>query len=136
MEPSPESVVDWPGRRLGMPQDGTGSIARPGRRLGALALDWGLAVLVAMGFFAYDPTATLAIFAMAQIVFLLTISASVGHLVFGVRVIRLDGRPLGVWRPLVRTALICLVIPAVVWDRDQRGMHDRLIGTVLVRTRG
>jgi hypothetical protein len=40
---------------------------------------------------------------------------------------------LGVWRPLARTVLLCLVVPAVIWDRDQRGMHDRLIGTVLVR---
>jgi uncharacterized RDD family membrane protein YckC len=28
-----------------------------------------------------------------------------------------------------------LVIPAVIWDRDGRGMHDRLLGTVVVRTR-
>jgi len=25
------------------------------------------------------------------------------------------------------------VIPALIWDLDQRGMHDRLVGTVLVR---
>jgi hypothetical protein len=29
--------------------------------------------------------------------------------------------------------LLCIVIPAVIWDSDQRGMHDRLSGTVLVR---
>jgi hypothetical protein len=33
----------------------------------------------------------------------------------------------------VRTLLICLVIPAVVFDEDQRGMHDRAVGTALVR---
>jgi len=26
-----------------------------------------------------------------------------------------------------------VVIPAVVWDRDIRGFHDKLAGTVLVR---
>jgi hypothetical protein len=29
--------------------------------------------------------------------------------------------------------LICLVIPAVIFDADQRGLHDRVRGTVLVR---
>jgi len=33
----------------------------------------------------------------------------------------------------VRSALLCLVIPAVVWDRDGRGLHDTAAGTVLVR---
>jgi hypothetical protein len=26
-----------------------------------------------------------------------------------------------------------VVIPAVIWDRDERGMHDRVINTALVR---
>jgi hypothetical protein len=28
---------------------------------------------------------------------------------------------------------VCLLIPALIWDRDGRGLHDRSIGTVLVR---
>ncbi len=66
-------------------------------------------------------------------VFLLTANGSVGHLVLGMRVVPIAGGYLGVWRPFVRTILLCLVIPAVIWDKDQRGMHDRLIATVLVR---
>lgn len=135
MNSSLDAASDWPGCRLGLPDSGRGSVARPGRRIGAIALDWGLAVIVSIAFFGYDAAATLAIFAVAQIVFLLTVAASVGHIVFGMRVIRTDGRSLGAWRPLVRTLLLCVVIPAVIWDRDQRGMHDRLAGTVLVRTR-
>jgi hypothetical protein len=49
------------------------------------------------------------------------------------RVVPVAGGYLGPWRPFARTALLCLVIPAVIWDTDQRGMHDRLVGTVLVR---
>jgi hypothetical protein len=26
-----------------------------------------------------------------------------------------------------------LIIPAVIWDGDQRGLHDKIAGTVLVR---
>jgi hypothetical protein len=31
--------------------------------------------------------------------------------------------------------LIALVVPALIMDRDQRGLNDRLIGTLLVRIR-
>jgi hypothetical protein len=33
----------------------------------------------------------------------------------------------------VRTLLVCLFVPAVIWDADQRGLHDRVAGTLLVR---
>ena len=127
------AVGDWPGKRLGLPERGPRSITRPGRRIAALCLDWALAVIVSVAFFAYDPFATLAIFAVAQVVFLLTAAGSIGHLALGMRVVPVAGGYLGAWRPFVRTLLLCVVIPAVIWDRDQRGMHDRLAGTVLVR---
>ncbi len=133
MANSPASASAWPGQRLGLPESGPRSIARPGRRLIALAIDWGAAILVSVAFFSYNAWATLGVFAVAQAVFLLTANGSVGHLLLGMRVVPIAGGYLGWWRPLVRTILLCLVIPAVIWDRDQRGMHDRLIGTVLVR---
>ncbi|MGX1157392.1 hypothetical protein RKD39_004970 [Streptomyces albogriseolus] len=36
-------------------------------------------------------------------------------------------------RGLLRSVLLCLAIPALVWDRDGRGLHDRLARTVEVR---
>jgi len=125
--------ADYPGKRLGLPNTGPRSVGRLGRRIGALAIDWAAAVLISVAFFSYDSWATLAIFAVVQVVFLLVINASPGHLVLGMRVVPINGGYLGVWRPFARTILLCLVIPAVIWDRDQRGLHDRLIGTVLVR---
>jgi hypothetical protein len=130
---TPASASTWPGQRLGLPETGSRSIARPVRRFLALAIDWGTAILVSVAFFSYNAWATLAIFAVAQAVFLLTANGSAGHLLLGMRVVPIAGGYLGLWKPLVRTVLLCLVIPAVIWDRDQRGMHDRLIGTVLVR---
>lgn len=124
---------EWPGRSLGLPADGPRSVARFGRRLAALALDWGSAVILSIAFFNYEAIATLGIFAVLQIVFLLTLNGSPGHLLLGMRVVPAAGGYLGFWRPFVRTLLLCLVIPAVIWDRDQRGMHDRASGTVLVR---
>jgi uncharacterized RDD family membrane protein YckC len=34
-----------------------------------------------------------------------------------------------------RTLLLALVIPAVVYDRDRRGLHDKVGATVVVRVR-
>ncbi|MCU1582705.1 MAG: hypothetical protein QOD27_442 [Microbacteriaceae bacterium] len=127
------ATPEWPGRRLGLPESGPRSIARFGRRLAALAIDWTLSILVSIAFFSYDAVATLAIFAVAQIVFISSLNGSVGHLVVGLRVVPVAGGWVGVLRPIGRTLLLCIVIPAVIWDRDQRGMHDRLVGTVLVR---
>ena len=120
---------DWPGKRLGLPEAGPRSVARPGRRFIALGLDWGTAILISVAFFSYDAWATLAIFAVAQVVFLLTVNASVGHLVLGLRVVPLAGGYLGLWRPFVRTILLCLVIPPAIWGCAPRGMHGRLIRT-------
>jgi len=34
---------------------------------------------------------------------------------------------------VVRTALLAVVIPAMIWDRDTRGFHDKIPGTVTTR---
>lgn len=124
---------EWPGKRFGLPAAGPRSIGRLGRRLVALAIDWGFAVVVSIAFFNYDAFATLGVFVAAQIVVLITTNGSFGHLITGMRVVPLAGGYLGIWRPIVRTLLMALVIPAVIWDVDQRGMHDRIAGTLLVR---
>lgn len=127
------SAQSWPGHRLGLPESGPRSVARLGRRVAALAIDWAMAVVVSVAFFSYDSLATLAVFAVAQVLGQLTIGGSAGHRLVALRLVRVDGRALGVLRPVLRTLLLCLVIPAVIWDRDQRGLHDRAAGTVLVR---
>lgn len=133
MASSPAASVNWPGKRLGLPDSGPRSVGRPGRRFAAIAIDWGLAVLISIVFFDYNGFATLGVFAVAQIIVMLAFNGSIGHLILGMRVVPIAGGYLGLWRPFARTLLLCLVIPAVIWDTDQRGMHDRLVGTVLVR---
>lgn len=127
------STNAYPGERLGLPESGSGSIARAGRRLAALAIDWACAVLISVAFFSYDPLATLTIFAMVQIVLLPTLGGSPGHRLLGLRLELVGGGWVGLWRPIVRTALLVLVIPAVIWDADQRGLHDKAAATVLLR---
>ncbi|KQQ64787.1 transporter [Microbacterium sp. Leaf320] len=139
-----DAVNTYPGERLGMPQTGTGSIARPGRRIGALLIDYLAATIIATGFLGYDQFALpseagltqfapMAVFAVLQILFIPTAGGSPGHRILGMRVVRLDGGWVGLWRPLVRTLLLVVVIPAVIWDADQRGLHDKAAGLVLIR---
>ncbi|MDE0545454.1 RDD family protein [Microbacterium sp. C7(2022)] len=124
--------LEYPGERLGLPAEGRGSIGTLGRRVGALFVDYGAAYLIS-GFFDWDPLAILTIFAAIQIVFLPTLQASPGHKIFGLTLRRVDGAWVGPWRPVVRTALLVLVIPAAIWDADHRGLHDKVAGSVLVR---
>lgn len=126
-------LEDWPGRRLGLPRSGSRSVARLGRRLAALAVDWLPIYLISYAFFDGNPWATLGIFALLQILFISLVNGSIGHLMLGMRVVPVTGGMVGYLRPLSRTMLLCIVVPAVIWDRDQRGMHDRFSGTVLVR---
>jgi uncharacterized RDD family membrane protein YckC len=123
----------YAGERLGLPESGPGSIARLGRRIGGIAIDWACAVLISIAFFAYDPLATSIVFVVVQSVFIPTIGGSPGHRLLGMRVQRATGGWPGLWRPLVRSVLLVLVIPAVIWNADNRGVHDMAAGTVLVR---
>lgn len=123
---------NWPGERLGLPQLGSGSLAKFPRRLGALLVDWGIAYFISYAFFNADPTAIQAVFLVEQWLLTATAGASIGHRIFGMRVARLDGAWLGFWRSLIRSGLLVLLIPAVIWDADHRGLHDKAAGTVLV----
>lgn len=126
------------GEQLGLPEEGPGSLARPGRRLGALAVDWGLCLLIAYGLITdgYDQATSnwaLLIFFLLHALTLGTVGFTPGKRLFGFRVVAQDTGTVNPWRALVRTALLCLAIPALIWDRDGRGLHDRLARTVEVR---
>ncbi|MFJ2369934.1 RDD family protein [Microbacterium sp. NPDC087665] len=139
-----DAVNSYPGERLGLPVSGTGSIGRPGRRIGALLIDYIAATIIATAFLGFEQFALpgeaglsqfapMAVFAVLQILFIPTAGGSPGHRILGLRVVRLDGGWVGLWRPVVRTLLLIVVIPAVIWDADQRGLHDKAVGTVLIR---
>ncbi|WP_460462482.1 RDD family protein [Arthrobacter pigmenti] len=123
----------WPGERLGRPKEGPGSVARPGRRLAALLIDWLLCYLIATGLFDGNQWAILGTFAIEQMVLIATLGYSIGQRMLAMQVQKLDGGPAGPLAAVVRTVLLCLLIPAVVFDADQRGLHDRAMGTILVR---
>ncbi|MCS5720490.1 RDD family protein [Herbiconiux sp. CPCC 203407] len=124
---------DWPGERLGFNREGRGSVARPGRRILALLIDFAFCYVIYVAFFFENPWASSVIFLIEQVVLMATLGGGLGHLLLGMRVVRLNGAYAGWWRPIVRTVLLVLVVPAVIWDSDQRGLHDVFSGTVLVK---
>jgi uncharacterized RDD family membrane protein YckC len=120
-----------------------GEVAGFGRRLVAIAIDWFASIAISLLLFqqaAYgspeSSAAILLIFATEIILLTWLIAASFGQRIMGITVIRTDGSRLSLWRVIVRTLLICLVIPAVVFDSYGRGLHDRAVDSVALRTRG
>jgi uncharacterized RDD family membrane protein YckC len=96
-------------------------------------IDWTIALLISNLLFAGNSWATLAVFAAEQILLIGTLGYSIGHRALGIQVVRLGGTPAGPLAAVVRTLLLCLVVPAVVFDPDQRGLHDKAMNTVLIR---
>lgn len=134
----------YPGERLGLPEHGRGSVARVGRRVAAITVDWAIATLIAYAFFSHgswadlNSWATMIVFVVMQVLFIPTIGGGIGHRLLGLRVVPVRvASPhsgwVGPWRPVVRSVLLAIVIPALVWDSDQRGFHDKVAGTVLIR---
>ncbi len=93
-----------------------------------------MCALISWGFWR-DTLWSTPVFALEVLVLTTFLGASAGQFLRGLRVVRLDGRPPGLWRAFVRTLLLLLLIPALIWDRDGRGLHDKLAGTLLVRVR-
>jgi uncharacterized RDD family membrane protein YckC len=118
-----------------------GEVAGLGRRLAAIAIDWFGSLFASLLIFrdvAYGSTessvATLLVFASEVIVFTWLIGSSFGQRLLGIVVRRIDGSRLSLPRVIARTLLICLVVPAVVIDSQGRGLHDRLVGSVALRS--
>ncbi len=111
--------TSYPGQQLGLPESGPGSVAGVGRRLGALLIDWLLCEIIAVALF-HSLYLTFAVFA-------------VENYLLGLRVARLEGKPVGLLWALVRTLLFLAVIPPLVFDSDLRGLHDKAANTIVVR---
>ena len=132
----------YPGQRFGLPKQGVGSVSRMGRRIIALMIDWIAAILVthlAFPDLVYGSgnfgAVTLGIFAAQVFVLTATTGASFGYRIAGIRLISISPARITFLKVLVRTALLCLAVPALIWDRDGRGLHDKAVGTITMRAR-
>jgi uncharacterized RDD family membrane protein YckC len=141
-----DSSQEWPGERLGLPKDGPGSVATRGVRLLALLIDLVLMSLVTSVFVDFDVNrpevmqrfnyTSVVVWFVVTAVMITLFGFTAGKALLGLRVVRLDGRPMvGPVRAVPRTLLTALLLPAAIADADSRGLHDKVTGTVVVRTR-
>jgi uncharacterized RDD family membrane protein YckC len=111
------------------------------RRIVALFVDWfasllvasviaGSAVMTGHGWQAWLP---LLVFWIEASFFTALLGGSFGQLLLRVVVVHVDGRPVSLFVALVRTLMICLVVPPVIYNRDRRGLHDLAARTVTLR---
>jgi uncharacterized RDD family membrane protein YckC len=136
--PGPEQEAYYaPGQRFGLPEDGPGSVAGFGRRLLALIVDWVACEVIALAVFRTHSQVqlwTLVLFA-AEIWLLTGLTGySLGKRLLGIRVARLDGKPVGLISSLIRTVLLLLIVPPLALDKDLRGLHDKAAGTIVIRS--
>lgn len=131
----------YAGERFGLPAAGHASVAGWGRRLLALSIDWLLSMLFVAAFLGAGAWtaqgagqwAPLLVFAAQRWVLTSLLGASAGQLMLRMRVVRTGGGRLDPVRVLVRTALVCLVIPAVIFNSDRQGLHDLVADSIVVR---
>lgn len=131
------------GQALGLPAQGPGSVAGVGTRAAAFLLDVAAGALIGglVNLAVTDPTPvqrSLAVngaFALQVLVLVALTGQSLGMRLVGIRVLalRAAGPAPGFLPAAVRTALLLLLVPALVFDRDTRGLHDKAAGTVVVR---
>ena len=103
-----------------------------GPRLVALIIDWLICEAIAIAAL-HNELLTIAVFAVESVVLTALTGFTLGKRIVSVRVVRLDGKPVGLVRALIRTLLFLCVVPALVYDSDLRGLHDRGANTIVIR---
>ena len=133
----------YPGQQLGLPAQGHGSLATWGARVGALIIDWAVSMGVAVALFGMGVVSgggwrgfmTLATFFVESTLLCWLVGGSLGQLICRIAVVRLDRQPLGIARAVLRAALICLALPAVIIGPNRRSLADLAAGTIVINRR-
>jgi uncharacterized RDD family membrane protein YckC len=107
----------------------------------ALAIDWGLSLLATsalIGRAVWDQPgsmqwAPLGVFALEASILTALLGGAAGQLVLRLTVRRTNGQPLDLLRAVVRSLLICAVIPPLVFNRDNQGLHDLAVDSIVLR---
>jgi hypothetical protein len=115
-----------------------------GRRLAALTIDWLASYVIAFAFFAGGGSyservvgtrfSTPLIFVFEYAILIALTGASFGHRLLRLKVVDFShgGMP-NIRQVLIRTGLMAIVITAITYDEDGRGIHERFSQTKLAR---
>jgi uncharacterized RDD family membrane protein YckC len=108
--------------------------------LGVL-IDWLMSYAIAIGFFIEfgEPSmgaVVFLIFTAQYLVFAALGGATPGHRIMGLKTVRFsDGGMPTPLQALIRTSLLIIIVTAITFDQNGRGINERLSNTVLVKTR-
>jgi len=110
-----------------------------GRKTAAFLVDAVLCALVA-GLFTGPHRApgnwSLLVFVLVYPVFIGFFGQSPGMRLLGIHCEGVaDARPIGVFRAVLRTLLLVLLVPALLTGPDGRPWHDRIVGSIVLRNR-
>ena len=115
-----------------------------GRRLAAISIDWLASYAIAFAFFTGGGTyserivgtrlTTPLIFVAEYAILVALTEASFGHRLLRLKVVDFNhgGAP-NLRQVLIRTVLMAVVITAITYDEDGRGIHERFSQTKLAR---
>jgi hypothetical protein len=115
-----------------------------GRRLLAITIDWLASYAIAFAFFAGGGSyaeriegtrfLTPLIFVAEYAILIALTGASFGHRLLRLKVVDFShGGVPNIRQVLIRTGLMALVITAITYDEDGRGIHERFSQTKLAR---
>jgi uncharacterized RDD family membrane protein YckC len=132
---SPASQGRARGAALGLPAEGPGSIAPFSTRAVAFVVDALLAAVVAAAVVQGIPQNwSLLSFGLITAVSLVLVGRTPGQALLKLQLAHpRQGERVAPWRAVVRTALLMLLVPALVVDSDGRGLHDRITQTAVIR---
>ncbi len=109
-----------------------------GRRFAALCIDWWIialpiSALIAPGASSSDYAVNVGVFGFEVALMTYLAGASFGQLPLKLRVVDIHtGKKPRLVQVLIRTAGICLVLPAII-TKEGRGLHDVFAGTEVVK---
>ena len=134
----------WPGERLGLPREGSGSLAPFGTRAFAFAVDLLACAVVGALIMAFveDPTgpqrqvAGVAVLALEHVLLVALTGRTLGMRLLSLKVVRLadPGHVPGLVAATLRTLPLLLTIGLTgFFTRHGRGLHDVIAGSAVVR---
>ena len=102
--------------------------------------DWAASMVVAIAMFGTEVMTgsgwksfmIMAVYFVEASILTALAGGSFGQLIARIGVVQVNGQHIGWWRAIARTAMKCLVIPALVVGAERRALTDLLLGTVVI----
>ena len=109
-----------------------------------ITIDWLAAYAITLGFFSGGGSllersrgaggTVLIVLALEYLILVSLGGSSFGHRIVGLKVVRFsDGGAVTPIQALIRTALMIIIITAITFDENGRGVNERLSNSVLVK---